>query len=348
MFEAQSKTVVIPALNANYEVVIWTWNADENSATASVTVKDTNNNNSETTITADVTETGRTDAQCETDGSVVYHAEAKIGEFIFSNDYTVVITAPGHDYTSVVTAPTCTEGGYTTYTCSRCDDSYTADKTEALGHDFGEWTETTASSCTEKGEETRYCSRCDETETRTIDALGHDYTAVVTAPTCTEGGYTTYTCTRCGDIYTADETNALGHDFGEWTETTPATCTEDGTETRECLRCDAVETRTVDAFGHTPGETIIENEVPATCAAEGSYDEVVYCTVCGEELYRVVWTSGHSHEDENGDGYCDHCDVRACRYCGEFHDTRLFADWWISLLHDVLYVLKSLLMVFGI
>ena len=29
-----------------------------------------------------------------------------------------------------------------------------------------------------------------------------------------------------------------------------------------------------------------ENIVPATCMAEGSYDEAVYCAVCGEELAR--------------------------------------------------------------
>ena len=41
-----------------------------------------------------------------------------------------------HEYTSVVTAPTCTEAGYTTYTCSVCGDSYTADEVEALGHNY--------------------------------------------------------------------------------------------------------------------------------------------------------------------------------------------------------------------
>jgi hypothetical protein len=34
-----------------------------------------------------------------------------------------------------VTAPTCTTGGYTTYTCSKCGDSYTGDEVAALGHD---------------------------------------------------------------------------------------------------------------------------------------------------------------------------------------------------------------------
>ncbi len=59
-----------------------------------------------------------------------------------------------HNYDAVVTAPTCTEDGYTTYTCA-CGDSYVAD---------------------------------------IVPAAGHSHVAVVTAPTCTEKGYTTYTC----------------------------------------------------------------------------------------------------------------------------------------------------------
>jgi hypothetical protein len=39
----------------------------------------------------------------------------------------------GHDHVAVVTSPTCINDGYTTYTCSRCDDSYVADKTPANG-----------------------------------------------------------------------------------------------------------------------------------------------------------------------------------------------------------------------
>ena len=42
-----------------------------------------------------------------------------------------------HSYEGVVTDPTCTEGGYTTYTCSKCGDSYVADETEATGHSYG-------------------------------------------------------------------------------------------------------------------------------------------------------------------------------------------------------------------
>ena len=41
-----------------------------------------------------------------------------------------------HDYKVVVTAPTCTEPGFTTYTCAKCGDSYTADEIDALEHSF--------------------------------------------------------------------------------------------------------------------------------------------------------------------------------------------------------------------
>ena len=35
---------------------------------------------------------------------------------------------------------------------------------------------------------------------------------------------------------------------------------------------------------HTPGAAVRENEVPATCTTDGSYDEVVRCTKCGEVI----------------------------------------------------------------
>lgn len=42
-----------------------------------------------------------------------------------------------HSYAASVTEPTCTEQGYTTYTCS-CGDSYVSDRTPAA-HKWGEW-----------------------------------------------------------------------------------------------------------------------------------------------------------------------------------------------------------------
>ena len=47
-----------------------------------------------------------------------------------------VVPTTGHDYKAAVKAPTCTEGGYTTYTCANCKASYTADETSPRGHWF--------------------------------------------------------------------------------------------------------------------------------------------------------------------------------------------------------------------
>ena len=56
-------------------------------------------------------------------------------------DYTTYAELPilGHDYQAVTVEPTCEADGYTIFTCSRCKDSYTADPTDQLGHQFGAW-----------------------------------------------------------------------------------------------------------------------------------------------------------------------------------------------------------------
>ena len=56
-------------------------------------------------------------------------------------DYTTYTELPAlnHDYQAVTVEPTCETDGYTVFTCSRCKDSYTADPTDKLGHQFGAW-----------------------------------------------------------------------------------------------------------------------------------------------------------------------------------------------------------------
>ena len=92
--------------------------------------------------------------------TVVYCAEC--GEEL--SRQTVTVPALGHDYAAVATEPTCTNPGYTTYTCSRCGDSYTADETAALGHLPGEPVQENyveATTTAEGGYDTVvYCQRC--------------------------------------------------------------------------------------------------------------------------------------------------------------------------------------------
>ncbi len=65
-------------------------------------------------------------------------------------------------------------------------------------HSFGEWTVTKEATCTEKGEETRTCA-CGETETREIEALGHDYV--------------NGKCTRCDATLTSKFEDVKAGDF---------------------------------------------------------------------------------------------------------------------------------------
>ena len=72
-------------------------------------------------------------------------------------DYTTYAELPAlnHDYQAVTVEPTCETDGYTIFTCSRCKDSYTADPTDKLGHQFGAWspngTGSQSASCLRQG-----------------------------------------------------------------------------------------------------------------------------------------------------------------------------------------------------
>lgn len=74
-------------------------------------------------------------------------------------DHTTYTELPAlnHDYQAVTVAPTCETDGYTVFTCSRCKDSYTADPTDQLGHQFGAW------SPNGTGSQSADCLRCAHT-----------------------------------------------------------------------------------------------------------------------------------------------------------------------------------------
>jgi len=77
-----------------------------------------------------------------------------------------------HQYNSFVTEATCTEQGYTIYVCSECDDSYTSNDTEPLGHAWNSGAVTLQPTATQNGLKTYTCTRCWETKTEEIPATG--------------------------------------------------------------------------------------------------------------------------------------------------------------------------------
>ena len=190
------------------------------------------------------------------------------------------VPALGHGYIPVGTPATCTEKGYTTYTCERCGHSYVDNFVSATGHSFGSWYTTKNATCTEQGDQRRDCSKCDYYETQKINATGHGYVAVTTLPTCTAKGYTTYTCESCGNSYQDNFVAAKGH-----TEVTIAavapTCTATGlTAGKKCSVCNTVTAAqtTVAATGHNAGTA-------ATCTTAQK------CTVCNTTIQNAL---GHA------------------------------------------------------
>ncbi len=177
----------------------------------------------------------------------------------------------------------CVCGNITVEACADVDtdEDCNCDKCDALvAHTPGEWIETTKPTCTTKGEETLYCSVCNEVlDTKEVKADGHSYTAVVTAPTCTEKGYTTYTC-HCGDTYTANEVNALDHDYTnvDWTNDGKGNhykdCTRCGDEGRVSEACADVDTDT-DCNCDKCGALVAHDYADATCTKPAT------CKDCG-------------------------------------------------------------------
>lgn len=84
----------------------------------------------------------------------------------------VIVNALGHDYQEEVTEPTCTEMGYTTYTCSRCGDTYKGDYTDAAGHKPGDWIIDQEPTTDSEGSKHKECEVCGETlETAEIEKI---------------------------------------------------------------------------------------------------------------------------------------------------------------------------------
>jgi hypothetical protein len=167
-----------------------------------------------------------------------------------------VPTVWSHSYTSSVTSPTCTERGYTTYTCSVCGRIVKDTYTSALGHIYSKVK--VDATCTEQGYDSHTCSRCgDHYKDNYVAAPGHDWvTSTCDAPK---------TCKTCG----ATEGTALGHNE-VFDPAVLATCTTTGkTAGSHCSRCNKVFTpqQIIPATGHT--------WVDATCTTSKT------CSVCG-------------------------------------------------------------------
>ena len=225
--------------------------------------------NSEHVIKVDCdVETTRTEATCEEDGNITHTATGTYNDQKITDVQKETIPAKGHVKGEVkienATESTCEKGGSydEVVYCTVCNKELSRNtvKTEAKGHKWNEGKITTEPTCTEEGVKTFQCMVCGKTKTEAVAALGHNW----------------------NEDFTVDK---------------EATCEETGLKSIHCKRCDErKEITTIPAKGHIKGEVKIENATESICEKGGSYDEVVYCTVCNKELSRTtVKTEAKGH-----------------------------------------------------
>ncbi len=249
-------------------------------------------------------------------------------------------------------AATCTETGLTEgKKCSACGKILVAqEETPALGH-TEELVPGKANTCTESGLTAgKKCSVCDETllAQEVIPAPGHNEEILsAKEATCTTNGLTEgKKCSACNEILVEQEVIPATHKE-EIIPGKAASCTEIGlTEGKKCSVCgetllaqeeisslghkDENNDFTCDVCGadlctdHSPADPIIENNVPATCQKPGSYDSVVKCSVCGDEISRESRIHEQlPHTEEVVPGKAATCTTtgltegKKCSVCGE-------------------------------
>ena len=186
--------------------------------------------------------------------------------------------------TSNTVEPTCTESGYTEYTCD-CGYSYISDYISAKGHTYKDTVY--APTCTEPGYTEHTCSVCSYSFSSEQTApLRHKISSVEYPPSCTEQGYTEYICYVCDYSYISDYKQSTGHVFSE--NTVLPSCLEQGYSEFTCQNCEyTYKTNFTPPTGHK-----YEKEVLSEVRCTESGEEKFTCA-CGDTYSVITSPSGH-------------------------------------------------------
>ena len=264
--------------------------------------------------------TGETGYNCDNDAILITFLFIVTGEISEANPLEITIRNPNvsNDWATTESIEELSESQQQTYAPrANCPGSthlffmgYNKHTKETIGatehtHTPGEPKQENLvpATCTTDGsyDEVVRCTEDNEiisTKHHVIPATGHKFVDTVVAPTCTAQGYTLHKCSVCGEETKDTYTKALGHEYGDWVIDVEATETTEGSKHRDCIRGDDTQTAVIPKLTHvhTPGAAVRENEVPATCEADGSYDEVVRCTKDNEIIstkHHVIPATGH-------------------------------------------------------
>ena len=161
--------------------------------------------------------------------------------------------------------------------------------------------------------------------TTVIGSAGYTYKAPTYSWTRNGDGYRVTALMECNEDATMNVTETVD---AISSETTAPSCKTAGERTWMAIfENGAFENQIlkeeIPARGHTPGEPVRENEIPATCEEGGSYEEVIVCSVCGEEISRETKTTaalGHAWGEPVIEWADDCSTATATRTCGNDPD----------------------------
>lgn len=243
-----------------------------------------------------------------------------------------------HSYSSVVTAPTCTKGGFTTYTCTLCGDSYTGNEVSATGHAYQNGA---CISCgATKPSESKLTIRFDDVANRTVFTTsqqvwvqnGITVTNDKGAASSNVADYkdpvrfyqsSNVTISCPGMIKIEIDCTGLESKYvGSWLNVQGATATNNnGIITIEfnapvdslTYTSLAKQSRAYSITVYLQGSaecdhesTTVKGAVDATCTEDG-HTGMTCCADCDELLDAGSVIPALGHIDENGDNTCDRC-----------------------------------------
>ncbi len=202
-----------------------------------------------------------------------------------------------HSYTETITTPTCTEQGFTTYTCS-CGDSYKDNYIDAVGHKVNPELYANVT------EHWNLCIVCYDPINKETHAWDN---GIVTLPaTITTTGIKTYTCTIC-EKTKQEELPVVEHTCryeANW-------FTDVSSHWQECTVCGKEKNNET----HTWNSGIISQEATTTSTGIKTYT----CTTCEKKKYEDIPIIPHEHNYSSGWSSDNTYHWHACDACDEMN-----------------------------
>ncbi len=211
--------------------------------------------------------------------------------------------------------PTCTTSGYTNYRCTECENTYTGDRANALGHSYKKDASGKLVLTYEKyyGMDTHY-KECETCGQKSYYSCRYE-TAQFLPADCEHGKRKVYTCTDCGSENTVETGEALGHAYGAWTHDD----TTSGSTSKHYRICGRAE------CGHRDEADCVmqSSDIAATCQKPGQAIQI--CKDCKyneqggviAQLEHDVTGQPYTADRTNGRHYqtCKRCNERVYGKC---------------------------------